>query len=241
MKIFMRLFKVSLFFLIFIFGCEDAIQQVEVTHVGALREIMHENRLESRLDLSVLKGEKNLYGLGALENLKGEILIWDGNSILSSEDRSAIRVKESFEAKAALLVYTKVSEWITIEIPKTVQSQEDFAKFLEDKLQKENLDTNRPMPFLLKGKAKKIKWHVINWPENDHKHTHRKHKLAGLNGTLLNVSVNILGFFSKAHKGVFTHHSSDMHMHVQTQNGDISAHLDELEFSEGMELFLPKE
>lgn len=45
---------------------------------GALREMMHEGRVERRVDLGPLAGTAGLFGVGALEGLGGEVTILDG-------------------------------------------------------------------------------------------------------------------------------------------------------------------
>jgi hypothetical protein len=51
--------------------------------------------------------------------------------------------------------------------------------------------------------------------------------------------VTIIGFYSKAHEGVFTHHGSYAHLHILLPNGD-SGHVDELEVGPEIELLLPR-
>jgi acetolactate decarboxylase len=59
---------------------------------------------------------------------------------------------------------------------------------------------------------------------------------------LVNEQMEIVGFFSKEHKAIFTHHDSYVHMHLITKNREIMGHLDEILFKVGsLTLYLPLE
>lgn len=60
-----------------------------------------------------------------------------------------------------------------------------------------------------------------------------------VNYTLENEAVDIVGFFSTAHKGVYTHHDSFVHMHIITKDERMMGHLDAIDM-ETMVLYLPK-
>ncbi len=95
-------------------------------------------------------------------------------------------------------------------------------------------------PFLLEGKAGKIDWHVISRDPNDKIHTHEKHKNSGLHRTLLAESVRIVGFYSKNHQGIFTHHTSNIHMHFITDDKRLTGHIDALKIMKAIKLSVPK-
>ena len=61
-----------------------------------------------------------------------------------------------------------------------------------------------------------------------------------VNYELNDEDVAILGFFSTAHQGIFTHHDSYVHMHLITKDASKMGHLDELEIGQ-MKLFLTAE
>ena len=52
--------------------------------------------------------------------------------------------------------------------------------------------------------------------------------------------VEILGFFSKQHEGVFTHNGSNTHMHFRTDDVSLAGHVDGIFLGENMTLKLPK-
>ena len=85
-----------------------------------------------------------------------------------------------------------------------------------------------------------MQWHVINWDANDTIHTHQKHQNSGINETLRNEEVVILGFYSTQHKAIFTHHSSNTHMHFRTKDQSLAGHVDALKINDSITLKLPK-
>lgn len=217
--------------------CNTAWCQVE--HVGALKNIMHKGDISPQIDLKDLAKKKNLYALGAVGNLKGEIIVLDGSPYVTSVKNNEVLMNHSFDNSASLLVYTQVERWQEITIPATALSYKELEPFVESAASRHDVDTSMPFPFLLKGQIEELDWHVIDWKQGDTVHTHEKHKKAGAYGTIKNENVVILGFFSKKHTGIFTHHSSDMHLHFKTEDSKHAGHLDNLILGKEIKLFLP--
>jgi len=92
---------------------------------------------------------------------------------------------------------------------------------------------------MLEGTASSFDWHVINWKDGDTEHSHEKHISSGLHGTIENREVDLLGFYSDSHHAIFTHHTTNMHIHVKTRDNKIAGHVDGLILGKGMILKLP--
>jgi len=219
-------------------SCESS-KNPEVTVNGALKEIMHQGDISAKFTLKDLENTEHIYALGAVANLKGEILILDSKPLISSVMSGKLRIDESFDHEATLLVRAKVKDWQEITIPDSVRSAESLEYFLDHAANDIGLDTELPFPFLLKGDFSTLDWHVIDWEDGDTIHTHQKHVNSGLHGTLKNAKATILGFYSKHHHTIFTHHSTNVHMHVSTDDGEISGHVDGLSIGENATLMLP--
>lgn len=199
---------------------------------GALRNIMHQGSMVREVELGDLESH-HLYALGAVENLKGEILILDGKPFIASEKEGEIAVDESYRHAATLLVSSYVEIWDSVLV------EGELEQFIATAADNHGLNLDKPFPFLLKGNFKKIQWHVVNWPEGDELHTHEKHQTSGPHGILRAQSAIVLGFFSRHHQGIFTHHSTHLHMHMKCDEEGIVGHVDELEPDEEVWLFLP--
>jgi len=207
---------------------------------GALKNIMHKGDISAKVDLSDFEDANHFYALGAFENLKGEIQIFDSKPFNTFVVDGNLIFDNSFSNKAALLVYASVNKWKTINIPDNVSTYEQVEKYIEQTAKENQININEPFPFLILGKAKSIDWHVINWKEGDMEHSHEKHKTSGLYGTINDKQVEMLGFYSVAHHAIFTHHTTNMHIHVRTIDNKIACHVDGLTLGKGMILKLPE-
>jgi len=211
-----------------------------VAYKGALKNMMHKGDISGKVDLYDFQQEKHFYALGAIENLKGEIQIFDSKPINTFVDQENLTVDNSFNKKATLLVYTWVKEWNSITIPDDIQTVEQLEKFIELTAYENQINIDKPFPFLIEGKVDSVDWHVIDWENGDTEHSLKKHKSSGLHGNEKNVNVEIIGFFSKSHQTIFTHHSSNVHIHMKTVDNKIAGHVDELTLGKGILLKLPK-
>lgn len=210
-----------------------------VRYTGALRTIMSGD-LEATISLDTLSQKKNLYALGAEKDLKGEIQIFDGEAFISRKDNGNIKVSNSLEVHAALLVYAQIDDWEGYPVPPSISTMADLERFVFETAKSYGMDTEKPFPFLVEGEIESLEWHVIDWPENDTVHNHQKHREAGASGKLDTISVDVLGFYSASHQGVFTHHTTQVHMHFKTRDGSLAGHVDKLMLGNKMTLKLPR-
>ena len=211
-----------------------------IKHAGALKDIMSGD-LESKISLDELKEIPNLYALGASAGLKGEIQVFNSRPYRSRVTTEQYVIDEDFNANAALLVYTQVPEWQEISIPKAILTLRQFSDFLEYTAIRAGVDTSQPFPFMIEGYVRKIDWHIVNWDENNVNHSRDAHLKSGLNGIMVEENVEILGFYSKDHKGIYTHHDENWHMHFNAKDQNLAGHLDDLLLGEYMTLKLPKQ
>jgi acetolactate decarboxylase len=212
----------------------------KVEYKGTLKKIMHEGDISSKIKLEELKDKENLFALGAVENLKGEILIWDSEPFVSYVDNGQLMIDNSFQKNATLLVYTQIQNWMKIDITETIKTYKELENFIENAAAENNINVEEPFPFLLSGEPASVDWHVIDWKKGDTEHSHEKHKKSGMNGTLENIKLEILGFYSKKHHTIFTHHTTNMHLHVKSKDNKIYGHVDDITLNSNMHLFLPK-
>lgn len=219
-------------------SCEAKKEQPLVYHSGALRTMMSGD-ISKTIDLDSLSEKKHLYALGAFEGLQGEVQIFDGVSQSSRVKDSMVVIENEIEGSASLLVYTQVEKWVE-NSSFFFASKTDLDSLLMNEAKKAGLDTEKPFPFILDGKVSELQWHVISWNPEDSVHTHKKHQESGLNGVVKNENVRLLGFYSNKHKAIFTHHSSNVHMHFTSKNQNLAGHVDGLKIKDSITLKLPK-
>ena len=218
--------------------------QPEVQVFGALKNMMMHGDISAQTSLRD-HTSSGIYGLGAVAGLKGEILVWDGTPWVSQMDQDGtldltnVEVRTDGDVDATLFVAAKVNAWQEVKVPARVQSQADLEAHLLKAARRSGLDPESPFPFLLEGSFSRVQCHVVQWQDGDMEHTCEKHKSTGPHGELTRVEGRILGFHSLHHHRVFTHHSTNVHMHVQTTQPPLVAHVDGLTLGEGCRLLLP--
>lgn len=208
---------------------------------GALRNVHQGLDFRGKIDLAPLAELPHLYAVGPLEDLRGEVTIWNGKPLISRISNGTLKVDNVLTGKACFLVYGQAPHWKRIRIGSSLTLTE-----VDDVIKREatkcGINTDRPFPFLIDGTAKYARYHVMNrtdsTPPTPGPAAHEKAKV---HFTMENAPVQLLGFYSEHHQGIFTHHSSFVHMHIKTQDDKIAGHLEDLQLEPGARLQLPRE
>ena len=211
----------------------------KVKYSGALKNMMQKGDISAKVDLMIFENAEHFYAIGAFENLKGEIQIFDSKPYNTIVIDSTLTFNNSFNKKATLLVYALVSKWKSINIPESVVTYEQLESYIGQTAKENQIKIDEPFPFLLEGTPELFNWHVINWKDGDTEHSHEKHINSGPHGIINNRQVEMLGFYSDSHHAIFTHHTTNMHIHVKTVDNKIAGHVDGLTLGKGMILKLP--
>jgi acetolactate decarboxylase len=215
-------------------GCtsQENRQTKSVKNIGALREIMHHAKYQTRVKLDTLATE-GLYGLGASDSLSGEIMIMDGKVFEASVQDSLPYIQINPSAEATLLVYAKVDTWDTLNF-----KPDAMLENLVDKYAKEN-NLKAPFPFIILGKPHQLNYHIINFDAENGNIAN--HKEGAYIGKIKNEAVTILGFFATDAKGVYTHHDSNLHMHVLNERKTQMGHVEDISWGENdIQLLIPR-
>lgn len=211
----------------------------EVHHIGAMRKVMREGDLTGTIELQKLARMPHLYALGPLENLRGEVTIWDSTPSISSIEQGKISISETLNHQACFLVYASVKEWKSIPVPESVNDEKTFEAWLGKIAAEQGIQVNRPFPFLIRDTPGKLQFHIVN-KTDDSPHTPAKHEAIKVKFTLEKTACQVLGFYSNSHHGVFTHHDSNIHMHMITADKKQSGHVETAQFSRNAVLLLPR-
>ena len=102
------------------------------------------------------------------------------------------------------------------------------------------------MAIILKNLLHKIKaspikttFHVIDWKPGT-EHTMDNHKQFAFSGTFSKEPMLLLGFYSH-HKSIFTHHTTNMHVHILAEKSGTVGHLDNIQIDGTISIYLPEE
>ncbi len=215
-------------------SAQDTYTDIKVT--GAMKNVMWKGELDGRIKLDTIAPKKGLYGIGPESYLTGEILINNGQAYISQVlTDSTMTVKKTFNASAPFFVYANVNEWQIIDLPEGIITIKELENYINEK----TITAKRPFVFKLIGNVAKATIHVQNLPKGTTVSSPEEAHQRLTYYNLTNDDVEIIGFFSTEHKGVFTHHDSFLHLHLITKDESKMGHLDNVVFT-NMKLYLPK-
>lgn len=208
---------------------------------GTITGILLKGDHSAKADLQELQTMDHVYAVGTVEDLQGEILVVDSKPYVSSIQGEKMVIDHTFDHPASLLVHTRIEAWQTIQIPSTVSSLTQFEAYVAQAAAEIGINTQKPFPFLIKGTARSVNWHVANLASGEQKQQSVENQAEfAVAGTLTRKRVEILGFHSTKHHGIFTHHGTNIIAHVRAADGSVVGQVDELVLGETMTLYLPR-
>lgn len=217
-------------------------QAVTIQTYGELRAMMHEGKTDGVVTLSRVQ-TPNAYALGALSGLRGEVTILKGSAWLAypgEGDATRVEVVPSSPETAALLVAADVATWVDIPVAGDIpwasidQDVEALAK-------QAGVDVEQPFPLLIEGELFDLKWHVIDGRRaTPGPSSHAQHMQMAAKGTSTATRGTLLGFFSKQHQGIFTHHGDNTHFHFVDTENKLTGHVDAVSIRKGAILKVPQ-
>ncbi len=227
----------SIWPLVLALACFSSSAQPPVTVVGQMRNVMWKGQLQGTISLDTIANKQHLFGLGPVDYLAGELLILDGTAYKSTVlTDSEMQVEEAHQAKAPFFAFANIPRWKEKGLPGHIQTIAQLESYL-DRLTKTSA---RPFLFRLTGIVESATIHVVNLPKGAAVSSPEDAHVGKTNYPITNERSEILGFFSKEHQAIFTHHDTFLHMHLITADRKKMGHLDEVRFKKGsMRLFLP--
>jgi acetolactate decarboxylase len=221
-------------------GARAPAAHVEVKTYGELRAMMHEGKTEPNVKLSDI-ASKDLYALGALSELRGEVTVLGGSVWLGYPEGDQVRVvnTESSDEQATLLVSANVNQWRELTTSKPIAAPNLDAE-IESLAKSAGIDVEEPFPVLIDGEFTEVQWHVIDGTKvTAGPSTHEQHRKMGAQGAAKDLRAMLLGFFSKKHMGVFTHHGENTHFHLVDPVGKATGHVDSVSIAPGARVRVP--
>ncbi|MFN3996200.1 FmdE family protein [Algoriphagus sp.] len=213
--------------------------QAQVKHAGSMSE-MGKTGFASAIALDTLKPYKGLVALGPLGKMEGEITVVDGIPYagIANPDASSV-VQKNWKMEAPFLVYADVKEWQEFKFSGKANSQQELEASLEAAFVSAGMDLSKPFPFRVIGIFDQMITHIV---------TPRSPEIAGykdgrnqVNYTHLGEEGELIGFYSREGKGIYTHQNSYFHIHFLNEAKSFAGHLDKFESSlEGFKIWVPK-
>lgn len=205
--------------------------------VGAMRNVMWKGERFARIDFDTLQRRENLFALGPLENLTGEFLILDGRPYVARVQNNQVTVDSSFNIRAPFAGYAYIPQWKSAAWPDSVRTLSQLDAFFDQRIDK----AAEPFFFRLRAVVDSATYHVMALPPgSDPRTPDEVHAQGRVYFQTTKQPVEILGFYSTQHQGIFTHHSTHSHLHILSLDRKHLGHLDHVVLQTGrVELFIP--
>ena len=207
-----------------------------VRWVGEQRAVLAGD-VRGHVALECLSSLPHLYGLGPLEGLRGEVSIFGDAPSLAHVEQGRVVTASGWNARSCFLVWAQVPQWSnhTMASVASLDAVEGEARRLAAE---EGPGETAPFPFKILGLAEEITFHVLDKRDGPG-HSPERHELAKARWTLERTPVELVGFHSRQHRGIFTPKESNIHVHMRTEDGRISGHVETIRLSAGARISVP--
>jgi len=206
---------------------------------GAARNVMMGTDLSSHVQVDTLLRQPHLFALGPVENLQGEITVFDGQVFTSGAFGEDAIVQLQPKVRAPFLVYAYVPSWTAYELKQPIDSPKTLERLIDSLGQTHGYLPDEAFPFRLSGIWDEVNYHIIMRDQNEEKHSHEAHEKAKHRFHAKQASGDIVGFFSRNHQGVFTHKGQYVHAHYLAADRSTTGHLDGLSHQGAYTVYLP--
>jgi len=190
------------------------------------------------VSLERFDGLESLYAVGPLEQARGEVSIYDSIPLISEVHDGRVNVTIDSCRHAAFLVYAIVENWRRVTVRNPINTEQQLEDHLLAWAVTSGIDVDQPFAFLLNGLIAQATFHILC---NRGRGTYNaeRHEKSKVRFPIAKESVEVIGFYSRCHRGIFTPRDSNFHMHVRTLDNRFSGHLEAFNWEYGVMLYLP--
>jgi alpha-acetolactate decarboxylase len=208
---------------------------------GSFKRMSHTGDTSAKVALRELPATPGHFAVGALEGLRGEIVMLDGKLLVTRGHSEAGRTEAPAAGDAAtLLALAKVEAWHEIAVPADM-TQPQFEAFVVKQASVLGIIATDGFAFQVRGEFPQMTWHVVTGGASGghgsaHAQSHARNRVfeePGAKGVLV-------GFHSgDALEGVITHPGERFHLHYASGDASRSGHVDAYAVRAGSVLSLP--
>jgi acetolactate decarboxylase len=159
-------------------------------------------------------------------------------SLISTMAAGTIRTDQSFEHHACFLVYAEVPQWRWIAQSRPLPAWPTLESLLRRVAADAGINPDGPFPFRLVGSAESGIFHVLD-KRDEQRHSPERHEQVKVRFALADEEVDMIGFYSTQHQGIFVPRDSPIHAHLAARGRTIAGHVDALRLGLRWQLGLP--
>ena len=215
---------------------------------GSMREAIGQKQHQGRVRFSELTKRPHFFAVAALEGLRGEATICDGELTLTTVDKAG-RLHASDAAspdvQATMLVGDYVPAWSQHVVAQDVPA-EAFDEYVAGVAAKTGLNTDEPFVFTIEGEFMDVALHVINGACPIHARMMKIElppQLQPFEAEMPKVGGKVVGIFAKDAVGNLTHPATSTHIHLlytdPATGKTVTGHLEKIGLRKGAVLRLP--
>ncbi len=209
---------------------------------GTLQEALRDGQVEGRVRVGDAAHE-GIFAVGALEGLRGEVTIVNGEIWISEGAAEQAATTRGFvsDEQATVLFAAEVEHWQDFPVAGDVDPSV-FDAFLAEQAKLAGIDATHPFPFIVEGKLRHLKLHVIagqcpmrsRMLNEDPKFPPYEWQAEATDGRLV-------GIYATDSGGVVCHAGSDTHVHAIIENDmELTGHVESVGLAAGSTLRLPR-
>jgi alpha-acetolactate decarboxylase len=217
-----------------------AAERFDVQAYGNFKRVLHAGDTAGKVRLAAVSGRPHTYGVGALAEMRGEVLLWDGRMLVTpGHDSQGRTIGPEPDQEATLFVSARVSEWAEVPIPSDF-TRPELEQFVRDAARRRGLSDADPYPFVVKGDFARVLWHVVTGRGGE---SSAVHALGHAGNRVFDdkpAQGILLGFYSgEKLEGVVSHPGERFHVHFAHTDFAASGHADDYAVRKGATLLLP--
>ena len=245
----MKRLRTPLLILFFSFWAfSAAAEPFDIRVFGNFERMIHSGDTQSVVKLREVLTVPGTYGLGALDDLRGEILLWDGKLLVSQGHSANGAIEPAVPSdEAVFFVEARVEAWDEVAIPNDM-TRVEFELFVLQTAPRRGLSTDQAFPFAVTGSFHRVLWHVVTGATVAQKdqsgqagRTHPQGHATYRVFDQADVTGLLLGFYSGvALEGIISHPGERFHLHYADAGFSVSGHVDDYRVNRGAVLLLPR-
>jgi acetolactate decarboxylase len=210
-----------------IISCGKPTQTSTIKVVGKMSEVMWQGELDGKISTDSINSPTS-YGLGPSAYLKGELLVVEGKTFESKViDSLSHEVSDVAASQAPFFVYTTSSELVPVPL---ASGAIDF-KSLEHQIDSMYSTYDYPLLVRIDGLFSQLTVHSVNLPEGTTVSSPDQAHQGLVSFHYKDIKGTLIGFFSRHHKSIFTHHDTFFHAHFISEDRRVLGHVEQLQMS----------